>query len=49
MEVILEFYKWNINSLSKKEKVRKENVNKMLNQNWFVFLGQTINVLPMKL
>jgi len=22
-EVILEFYKWNINSLSKKEKVRK--------------------------
>jgi len=43
-EVIWEFYEWNINSLSKNEKVRKKNVNKSLNQNWFVFSGQTIDV-----
>jgi len=48
-KVILEFYKWNINSLSKKEKVRKYDVNRSLNQTWFVFFGQTIAIGPLKL
>jgi len=39
-EVILEFFKWNIHRLSKKEKIRKKDVNKMLNQNWFIFLDK---------
>jgi len=31
--------------LSKNETVRKDDVNKSLNQNWFVFFGQTIDVI----
>ena len=30
---------------SKNETVRKDDVNKSLNQNWFVFFGRTIDVL----